>query len=89
MLGDLQKVGILDTPQKLRIKSLRQFIEKELGGKAKEIILATNLTTYGDINASIIAGSLARWPASETNRSFEFAKFAEFAEFSGFDLARA
>lgn len=58
ILGDLKKDGILETVQKLRLNSFKKLIEKDLGGKAEEIILAINPTTYGDLNASIIAQEL-------------------------------
>lgn len=49
VLGDLKKDGVLNSIQKLRLKTI---------GNADEIILAINPTTYGDINASIIAEEL-------------------------------
>ena len=70
VLGDIRKSGIFETDQKLRLQSLKKWIEKELGGparqspdgssrmaggKAKEIIVAVNPTTEGDIISSIIA----------------------------------
>lgn len=58
ILGDLRRAGMLDTDQKLRLKSLKGWIEKELGGKAKEIIIATNPTAEGEIIAGIVAEEL-------------------------------
>lgn len=58
VLGDLRKTGILETDQKLRLQSLKKWINDELGDKAEEIIIAINPTTYGDINSSIIAKEL-------------------------------
>ncbi len=58
VLGDLRKNGILETSQKLRIQSLKAWINDNLGGKANEIIIAVNPTTYGDLNASIIGKEL-------------------------------
>ena len=66
ILGELNKAGILESGQKLRLNNLKTFITKELAdpsagsgqGKAEEIIIATNPTTYGDLNASIIAKEL-------------------------------
>ena len=49
---------MLDPSQKLRLKSLRDWIKKELGGTADEIVIAVNPTTYGDLNASVIRGEL-------------------------------
>lgn len=58
ILGDLKKEGVLDGAQKLRLQSLKARVKNELGGKAKEIILAINPTTYGDLNADIIKQEL-------------------------------
>lgn len=58
VLGELTKNGILESGQKLRLNNLKNFIKKELAGSAEEIIIATNPTTYGDLNASIIAKEL-------------------------------
>jgi len=58
ILGDLHKNGILETSQKLRMQSLKSWISEKLNGKAEEIIIAINPTTYGDLNASIIAKEL-------------------------------
>ncbi len=54
ILGDLRKNGVLETEQKLRLQSLKAWIGEELGGKAEEIIVAINPSTYGDLNASMI-----------------------------------
>ena len=64
VLGDIRKSGILETDQKLRLQSLKKWIEKELGGKAKEIIVAGNPPTEGDIIPSIIAEDVR--PFAET-----------------------
>ncbi len=58
VLGDLKKGGILESDQKLRLANLKVFITKEIGGSADEIIIATNPTTYGDLNAMIIQKEL-------------------------------
>ncbi len=55
ILGELLKSGVLESSQKLRLNNLKTFIEKELNGQAEEIIIATNPTTYGDLQAMIIA----------------------------------
>ena len=55
VLGDIRKNGILEADQKLRLQSLRKWITKELGGKAKEVIVGINPTTEGDILAGLIA----------------------------------
>ena len=48
----------METDQKLRLQSLKKWIEKELDGKAEEIVVAVNPTTEGDIIAEIIAGEV-------------------------------
>jgi recombination protein RecR len=58
ILGDLARDGILEPDQKLRLQSLKAYIEKEVGGKAEEILLALNPTTAGDIGADIIKEQL-------------------------------
>lgn len=55
ILGSIPKVGILEDWQKLRIQNLKTFIQKELGGKAEELILAFNPTSIGDFNAGLIS----------------------------------
>ncbi len=65
ILGELAKSGTLDSIQKLRLSNLKNFIQKNFGalsessGQAEEIIIATNPTTYGDLNALIIKKELA------------------------------
>ncbi len=58
VLGELTKSGILESLQKLRLNNLKTFIAGELDGQAEEIIIATNPTTYGDLNALVIAKEL-------------------------------
>ncbi|MBI4992149.1 MAG: recombination protein RecR [Candidatus Harrisonbacteria bacterium] len=68
VIGELHKNGELEPEQKLRLSSLKSFIQKELGGKpssaettagkAEEIILATNPTVYGDLNAATLKKEL-------------------------------
>ena len=58
MVGELSKLGELEPEQKLRLSSLKGFIKKELGGRAGEIILATNPNTFGDISASALKKEL-------------------------------
>ena len=55
IIGSLSKRGMLNAEQKNRLKKLRTYIEKELGGKAEEIIIAMNQTTYGDFNTALLA----------------------------------
>jgi len=66
VLGEMAKGGILDSVQKLRIGQLKNFIQKTCPepakgthGAAEEIIIATNLTTYGDLNALVIRKELS------------------------------
>lgn len=59
ILGELTKSGVLESWQKLRINLLKKIIEKDIvSKKAKEIIVALNPTTYGDLNSSLVAKEL-------------------------------
>ena len=58
LLGELHKTSELEPEQKLRLESLKTFIKKELNSKAEEIIIATNPTVYGDLNASMLKKEL-------------------------------
>jgi recombination protein RecR len=59
ILGELTKSGALEPWQKLRLNSLKKIITDEMSDKmAKEIIVALNPTTYGDLNASLIEKEL-------------------------------
>src|SRR3989338_8946129 len=58
VLGDLKKDGVLESVQKLRLNSLKNWIKKECAAQADEIVLAMKPTTYGDLNASLIANEL-------------------------------
>lgn len=59
VLGPIPKTGILEDWQKLRLQSLKTFLEKKLGGQSKEIILAFNPTSVGDFHASLMSKELA------------------------------
>jgi len=65
ILGESTKTGILESSQKLRLNHLKNWIKKTCSsagresGQAEEIIIAFNPTTYGDLNASIIAKELS------------------------------
>lgn len=59
ILGLIPKTGLLAEWQKLRLQNLKSFIQKELGGQAKEIILGMNPTSLGDFHASILTKELA------------------------------
>ncbi|HUZ93169.1 MAG TPA: toprim domain-containing protein [Candidatus Paceibacterota bacterium] len=58
ILGPIPKTGLLRDPQKLRLQGLKSFIQKELGGRAEEIVLAFNPTSAGDFHASLLAKEL-------------------------------
>jgi recombination protein RecR len=58
VLGELSKTGVLESIQKLRLNHLKDWIKKQ-GGQAEEIIIAINPTTFGDLNASMIAKDLS------------------------------
>lgn len=58
VLGELSKTGVLESVQKLRLNHLKDWIKKQ-GGQAEEIIIAINPTTFGDLNASMIAKELS------------------------------
>ena len=57
--GQIPKTGILDNGQRARIESLKKNIEKDLGGKAREIILAFNPSSLGDFQTSILIKEFA------------------------------
>ena len=59
VLGQMPKTGLLESWQKERIEALRSFIAKDLGGSAKEIILALNPTSLGDFHASLLQKEFA------------------------------
>jgi len=54
VLGELSSKGVLGTGQKLRLKRLKKRIDEELGGKAKEIIIALALNSFGDFTSMLI-----------------------------------
>ncbi|MDI6821226.1 MAG: toprim domain-containing protein [Patescibacteria group bacterium] len=54
ILGELNERGVLESIQKLRLKQLKDRINKEMGGKIKEIIIALNPNTFGDFVADLI-----------------------------------
>lgn len=57
VLGESPKSGILESDQKLRLGALKSALRKE-SGKAEEIIIGFNPTTYGDVNAAAVAKEL-------------------------------
>lgn len=54
VFGELPERGVLETAHKLRLAALAKRIESELGGKADEIVVALNPTTFGDFAAELI-----------------------------------
>ena len=58
ILGPVPKTGVLEDWQKLRLQNLKSFIQKELKGRADEIILAFNPTSVGDFHASLLTKEL-------------------------------
>ena len=72
ILGDLRKKGILEPDQKLKLQSLKDWVEKlpkstaETSGKAEEIIIAVNPTSVGNLNARFIADELKPFAARIT-----------------------
>jgi recombination protein RecR len=58
VLGELSKDAVLTGLQKLRLNHLKSFIQQRLAGMATEIIIALNPTTYGDLDASLVAEEL-------------------------------
>jgi len=58
VLGELSKTGVFESIQKLRLNHLKDWIKKQ-SGQAEEIIIAINPTTFGDLNASMIAKELS------------------------------
>lgn len=82
IIGPLGKLGTLEEWQKLRVKSLIGFVEKELNGKAKEIILGFNPTSHGDFSANYVAKEIAPYAAklSRLGRGLPTGGEIEFAD---------
>ena len=53
VLGELAERGVLESGQRARLRHLKTRIDQELGGKAKELILAFNLNSFGDFTATL------------------------------------
>lgn len=58
ILGTISKTGALEDWQKLRLQSLKSFVQKSLGGQAEEIILGLNPSSLGDFHASLLRKEL-------------------------------
>lgn len=54
VMGPSSGTGSLQSSQKLRLKTLKKLIEKEMDEEAKEIIIATSPNTHGDFLANIV-----------------------------------
>jgi len=48
LIGELPERGILSETERTRIAHLTRLIDTELGGKAKELIIAVGQNTFGD-----------------------------------------
>jgi recombination protein RecR len=59
IVGEIPRTGILQEWQKSRLRALKDFVEKDLGGSADEIILGFNPTSLGDMQAGLIIKELA------------------------------
>ncbi|TSC82383.1 MAG: recombination protein RecR [Parcubacteria group bacterium Gr01-1014_20] len=59
IIGPLSRLGVLGVWQKNRLDKLKTFIQRDLDGKADEIILALNPTTGGDFGATILVKELS------------------------------
>lgn len=82
ILGDVRKKGILESDQKLRLKSLIGWIKKEKDGKAKEIIVAISPTLEGDMVANIIMAEVKPYAEKITRlgRGIPMGGEVEFAD---------
>ncbi|MDO8557501.1 MAG: toprim domain-containing protein [Candidatus Jorgensenbacteria bacterium] len=54
VLGELAERGVFESAQKLRLQHLKARINKELSGKAKEIVIALSQNSFGDFTATLI-----------------------------------
>lgn len=59
IIGELAEAGMLTPNEKLRLEHLKDRIKKELGGKAKEIVIALSPSTLGDFTAELIKKEFA------------------------------
>lgn len=82
VIGELPKAGALEEWQKLRLQNLKNFIQKELGGKAAEILLAFNPTRYGDWISALITQELTPLSGkiSRLGRGLPYGGEIEFAD---------
>ncbi len=61
VLGELTKSGVLEDIHKLRLAVLKKNIEELPTQKAREIIIALNPSTYGDLHTSLITKELSSY----------------------------
>ena len=82
IIGEIPKAGALEEWQKLRLQNLKNFIQKELGGKAAEIVLAFNPTRYGDWISALITQELMPFSEkiSRLGRGLPYGGEIEFAD---------
>jgi recombination protein RecR len=66
VIGELTRSGALEAWQKSRVQLLKQSIQNLPTDKAREIILALNPTTYGDLNAQLLKKELEEYAGSIT-----------------------
>lgn len=58
ILGEIRKNGSLGSEEKERLSSLKNDIEKNLDGKADEILIGFDHTAYGDMGGEIMIREL-------------------------------
>ncbi|MFH1694662.1 MAG: toprim domain-containing protein [Patescibacteria group bacterium] len=58
VLGELSRGGVMEFDQKLKLKSLVDWINKNLSGQAKEIIIALNPNSQSDFVANQITNEI-------------------------------
>lgn len=59
IFGTLDKSGMINDAQRLRLQALKTHIEKNLGGQAEEIIIALSPTRSGDFYGDLVKKELA------------------------------
>ncbi|MEK7094269.1 MAG: toprim domain-containing protein [Patescibacteria group bacterium] len=59
IFGTLEKSGLINETQRLRLQNLKTHIEKNVGGQTEEIIIALSPTRYGDFYSDLIRKELA------------------------------
>jgi len=59
VLGELAEAGALTPNEKLRLEHLKERIKRDLGGRAKEIVIALSPSALGDFTAELIKKDFA------------------------------